>query len=100
MLQGVTVTNGYAADGGGIHCGPSSPLIVNCRLASNHADLFGGAVLCWSGAGPQFVDCVFEDNVALLGGAVYIDCGLSAPQFTACTFAGNTATEGGGAISI
>ena len=42
MLAGLTVTNGFAVNGGGIRCDSLGPVITNCIVVGNSADNGGG----------------------------------------------------------
>ncbi len=71
ILEGFTITNGYAVEGGGIYCNNSSPTVTNCLIIGNSA---------------------YE------GGGMYnLQCDLTV---TNCTFTGNSAGHGGGIHSI
>ena len=48
VLDGFTITNGYASQGGAIYCYSSSPTILNCNITGNSANYYGGADLCRS----------------------------------------------------
>jgi predicted outer membrane repeat protein len=95
VLQGVTITNGHADNGGAILCTEvSSPTITNCRFLSNSVDESGGALFLVDYSSPVLSGCAFSHNSAQDdGGAVY--CGDCAPAFANCTFADNTAAQGG-----
>jgi len=129
VLSGVTVTKGYAVEGGGIYCNRGSPSIENCIIARNQAIGAGG--ISWYVNSPQeaaLSRCVVVDNRAdYVGGiwidlyrftsltvcnclvvgnmAVYTDGGVGASAwggvltFEACTFADNSAAESGGGLT-
>ncbi|MCK4291844.1 MAG: right-handed parallel beta-helix repeat-containing protein [Planctomycetes bacterium] len=81
VLEGVTITNGCAYDGGGIRCRySSSPTIRNCIIRGNAAVRTPGP---WV--------------VATNGGAMYLS--ESSPIITNCYLLDNTAAGNGGAIS-
>jgi len=100
VLDGFTITNGYAAspdgDGGGILCDNAGPLIRNCTFrancsASGYGD--GGGICCNSGS-PTINNCTFTGNSANSGGGFL--CQGSDAVISACILVGNTAQSGGG----
>jgi len=97
VLAGFTISNGLAAQGGGIRCTASSPTITNCIIRNNRADISGGGVILEQGSSAISRANVFKSNVALdAGGALTIDA--STPVMEECTFNGNNAGRAGGAI--
>lgn len=102
VLEGITIANGYALDGGGaIMCASgSSPTIHNCTIIGSESPSGGGGILC-TAASPALTGCVFSTNTsALYGGAMMID-NFAQPVITNCTFFRNSASEnGGGALWI
>jgi hypothetical protein len=95
VVQGFTITGGYADYGGGIYNHQSSPTIANCILCGNTAAMFGGAIENWSSSA-TVANCIFHDNYAQSGAGVDNDWG--SPVFTNCIFSSNTATVSGGAV--
>ncbi|MHC4337358.1 MAG: right-handed parallel beta-helix repeat-containing protein, partial [Planctomycetota bacterium] len=99
VLNGLTITNGYASKGGGIYCYLSSPTITNCVIKDNAADGGdgGGGIYC-SRSSPTITNCVIKDNTADggdgAGGGIY--CYRSSPTITNCVIKGNTADGGDG----
>ncbi|MHC4154421.1 MAG: S8 family serine peptidase [Planctomycetota bacterium] len=92
VLEGFTITNGYAYYGGGIYCEQSSPTIINCILSENVAERGGysrgGGLYCTDG-NVLLIDCTFIGNSAEEhGGAVACE-DYSSPTVTNCTFSGN-----------
>lgn len=71
IVDGVTITNGYADDGGAVSCEPgSAPVIRNCRFISNMA-YFGGAITA-DMSSLIISECEFRENVGFFhGGATY-----------------------------
>jgi predicted outer membrane repeat protein len=96
ILDGLTITNGYAENGGGIYCKYSSPAITNCIFASNSTSAWGGAMFNYESS-PAIINCVFTCNSARYWGGAMSNEG-SNPVVTNCTFSGNSAREDGGAI--
>ncbi|MHC4616964.1 MAG: right-handed parallel beta-helix repeat-containing protein, partial [Planctomycetota bacterium] len=108
VLAGLTVTNGYELDGGGVLCYDSSPTIRNCTFTNNYAYYYynfggGGGMYC-SEANPRLVNCTFSGNAApRRGGGMWLERG-SSPTLINCTFRNNSVTSedgiGGGGIEI
>ncbi len=63
-LEGLTITNGSASNGGGIYCDNSSPTIVNCVIINNRATQYGGGIYCDSGSFPTISNCTISGNTA------------------------------------
>jgi hypothetical protein len=103
VLQGFTITNGYADYyGGGIYNSNSSPTIINCTLIGNEASCSGGVSEGGGGmynwySSPTVTNCTFSENGADFGtggGGMYNE--YSSPTVTNCTFSENGALGGGG----
>lgn len=95
-------------DGGGIDCeNASSPLIVDCTVASNSSNS-GGGITCGGGSAPTIANCTIRSNVAqggeIYGGGGGIACWSSSPEVINCLIVQNEAlyydlwawAEGGG----
>jgi len=93
VLEGFTITNGNADDGGGMYIYDSSPTINNCMFIGNSAEDDGGGIYIWSGD-PNMINCIFSGNSANFGGGIYNS--HSNPKVTNCIFSGNSAYDGGG----
>ncbi len=77
VLEGFTLTNGYAESGGGIYCSNNSnPNISNLIIDNNTAYYaFGGGICCTSSS-PEITDVVISENSARdlgYGGGIYFD---------------------------
>jgi hypothetical protein len=96
VLEGVTITSGYAEYGGGVYCIGSSPTFDNVVLSENTAARDGGGAYCKNDADVTMTDIVFVHNHAESGGGMY--CRLSSPSVTGATFSGNYAEHGGGGM--
>ena len=98
ILEGITITNGLASDGGGVYCaGYSRPTIVNCTIRNNIANNNGGGVFCHE-SWPTFTNCTISDNSAVYDGGG-VCCWLnSSPTFTNCTINDNSAVNNGGGV--
>ena len=86
VLNGFTITNGYADYGGGVYCILASPMVTNCIITGNSAQFYGGGINCIS-ASPAIINCTISSNSAHYGGGGLRSCdGL----ITNCTIAGNS----------
>lgn len=99
-LEGFTIKNGYATDGGGIFIGnSSSPTLKNLIITGNIADQFGGGVFIDVGANPIITKSLITYNSAVgsngNGGGVGMTALLNTPYFEQVTIAENVATESG-----
>jgi hypothetical protein len=84
MIQGFTITNGYAAQGGGIYCTNASPVIINCVIAGNSTFAGtngneypstpggnggeGGGIYASDNSWPIISDCIISNNITGIGG--------------------------------
>ncbi len=94
VLERVTIANGDASDGGGIHMVNASPRVTGCILLNNHAG-FGGGIMCGVDAYPTITECRFHGNAGAWGGGIECDLGAS-PTIARCTFDDNYAGMGAG----
>ncbi len=109
-FDGLNITNGVAANGGGIFVGTQNILnFKNGSLTNNEATAdagSGGAVFFEVGAGGLWDTVTYDSNrAAFEGGAVYVRTGAQAgPNFANSTFSNNSAgdqatfTGDGGAV--
>jgi len=105
VLAALTVANGYPgsrANGGGIYCYQSSPLITNCTFRENRFTLggcgggYGGGIYNLQSS-PTLIECTFIENSAYYsGGGMYNS--QSSPTLINCTFVGNSAYHSGGGM--
>lgn len=73
IIDGFTLTNGYAGEGGAVACfNDAQPIIRNCRIHDNEAINFGGGIDCFE-ASPQIRGCELFANVSWNGGAISLD---------------------------
>ena len=125
VLEGFTIRNGYAYDGGGVLCANnsspkitnctisgnrvdhngggigcySSATIINCAISENYARYSGGGIGCWEGATPSITNClIFSNTTDYYGGGIFNDDDSSA-TITHCTISANTANWGAGIFS-
>lgn len=75
LLDGFTLTNGAAVQGGGIYIYWSSLVVRNCIIADNTATAQGGGVSVQTYAGFTAYDSVIRDNRAGNGGGVAVQTG-------------------------
>ena len=121
VLDGFTISNGYAEYGGGIYAYDTSPIIRACRIIGNVAHRGGGGI--WLGNGAPLLDNTvvssntssywgggivanyasltvqnssITSNVARNYGGGVVAWGISQPRFVTTTIADNTARWGGG----
>ena len=91
MIEGFTITNGRAANGGGVYCSSTSPLIRLNRILRNVATSNGGGVYL-SSCSAALVGNLLARNTASYGSAVY--CYNSPVSITNCTLDGTSAMSG------
>ena len=91
VIEGFTITNGWADEGGGIACFGSSPIIRDCIVVENVANQYGGGIYCHN-AEPILENCHVLQNK---GGGIYsLD---ASPKISHCLIERNiTAGDGGG----
>ncbi len=97
-IDGFTIRNGHAEEGGGINCNRSSPIIQNCTVTGNNCDVneygMGGGIFCFCGS-PTIENCTISANSAnYTGGGLY--CEKSSPIIENCAIEQNSAQWGGG----
>jgi predicted outer membrane repeat protein len=94
ILDGFTIKNGFAEDGGAIYCNQqSNPTIRNCIIADNIASEDGGGILSLN-CSPTITDCLFiRNSTARFGGGIYA-AGQSI-NISNCVFRNNSADRGG-----
>jgi len=96
VINGLTITGGYAGDGGAVFIVWSQPDLRNCVFRGNRAGSGGAIDLYWSD--PSIISCRFSDNRGGSGGALH--CGIGCqPVLADCEFLDNSASLGG-ALSI
>ena len=90
IVEGFTMKNGYAADGGAIWCSGASPAIRSCVIIGNTAQR-GGGVFC-TDASPSLDRCTIAGNSASTGGGL-CSIGSGTPSATSSIFWSNTGGE-------
>ena len=99
VVEGITIRNGYEADGGGIYCYNSSPTIRNCRIQDCAATSDGGGIFFNYLCGAVMTDCTISGCTAA-GDAGGVLCNRqSTALLTNCTITGNSAGENGGGVA-
>ena len=77
-LDGFTITRGRATNGAGIYLDNSNPVISNCTIQTNQADI-GGGMYNESSSSPTVTNCIlWEDN----GGEIVDDNSLPLVTFS------------------
>ncbi|KPA11260.1 hypothetical protein MHK_008532, partial [Candidatus Magnetomorum sp. HK-1] len=94
-IDGITITNGSADNGGGIYCSNSSPSLSNVTISGNTANDEGGGIFCHRSS-PSLSNVTISGNSANDGGGIY--CYSSSPSLSKVTIFGNTAKDEGGGI--
>lgn len=101
VINGFTIKNGAALEGGGIFIYNSYPLITNCIFSKNNAYSSGGAIFNFFSAA-TITNCIFSGNKADNNGGAIVNFSyplsspLAFPSITNCIFSGNQAIRGGG----
>jgi len=94
VLDGLTITNGYANYGGGIYCASgSSPTIKSCIIIDNFATTDGGGIY---GCDGRIADCHISDNNSGRWGGGLCECN---GEIDGCIIEGNQSNNnhsGGG----
>jgi len=72
VLNGFSITNGFAAQGAGIFCGEgTTPVITNNTIFGNDAYQNGGGVYVDDDSAPFIVNNTIDSNTAVHGGGIY-----------------------------
>jgi len=99
ILAGLTITNGYADNGGAIFCRYSSPVISNCFITCNRTSSpYGNGGGVWSNdSSLTLCNCEITNNFAgCFGGGIY--SGYGNVHILNCTVSSNVAVDRGGGI--
>ncbi len=101
-VDGFTISGGNA-DGGGIYCGVSSPVIRNCLIKDNFASSEGAGVYCgidhYNENYTEFLNCVFSNNAIIgrgKGGGAHMYDWFGVVRN--CVFTGNSGPAYGGGM--
>ncbi len=100
VLEGITIRNGHAYQGGGLFLQATSPTLADLVVSSNRADRDGGGVYMGDRAAPLVADLrVLQNGAAGKGGGLYLDS--CSPVIDGIEVTANEAgTDGGGAYLI
>jgi len=92
-LEGFTVLNGKAYDGGGVSItSGAAPTISKCIIKDNYASGYGGAIYCYN-ASPKLINCIiFKNSAKYDGDAIY--SALSSLEIVHCTITHNNNQNG------
>lgn len=104
VLDGFTITNGYAGYGGGICCENSSCPTIESNIIRDNCANRGAGIAC-VGSSPTIINNLIKENEAFLldwaipgvGGG--ISCRSSSPVIAHNAITGNRATGSGGGVS-
>ncbi len=79
-IDGFTITNGHADEGGGMYVELASPIVANNTITANSAHVAGGGLNLW-GSSPAVTNNTITDNSAgVYGGGLYL--AYSSPEIT------------------
>jgi parallel beta-helix repeat protein/predicted outer membrane repeat protein len=101
VIQGFTIKNGLANNGGGIYCGNnSSPIITSNMITGNTSTQSGGGIACLQNSSPTITGNTIMGNTSQpdgdFGGGGICCRNNSSPIITDNTITENTAGWGGG----
>jgi len=98
VLEGLTITGGYARDmGGAIDCWNGAATLRNLLFTGNRSEWSGGAIV---GGSPTLIDCAFTGNTAVFHGGALACSYAGSVTCTGCVFLANTADAHGGAVRV
>lgn len=99
IIEGLTIRNGHARFGGGIHVlGTGAPLIRNVVVENCSAEIGGGVLIVGSGEETSLVSCDIRGNTADSGGGLEVRDG--AATIEDCSITGNSAASFGGGLRV
>ena len=96
ILEGFTITNGRANEGGGIYCADSSPSISANTITGNFADVSGGGIYCRDSSPLISSNTISANYTNGGGGGIYTNS--DAPTISGNTILDNTSLFSGGGI--
>ncbi|MCF7920063.1 MAG: T9SS type A sorting domain-containing protein [Candidatus Cloacimonetes bacterium] len=95
-VSNLTITNGYAEYGGGVHCSYSSPTLENVIITDNTASNYGGGFFSSIFSDPQLKNVSIVNNTASMGGGFCSFSYVSSPILENVQISNNSAYFGGG----
>jgi len=97
IINGLTLTGGYADKGGAVSCEPNcSPVIMNCVIRGNvAAESDGGGINCLTSTA-KILNCLIEDNTAKVYGGGVSCCDGSDLTMSNCIIRNNSSGDDGG----
>jgi len=96
VLDGFSIVNGYAEDGGGIHCWDSDATIINNTITQNHAVDSGGGINCLGSDASITENTITGNTTGVYGGGIKCQWGNETIMGNMIT--DNTASLDGGGI--
>ncbi len=97
-IEGITIRNGKADDGGGIRCQiTTTATIINCRFENCRATNRGGGIYMGKYSYGDIINCEMIHNKAVSGGGIYVEY-HSYPVVRNCLIVRNHATGSGGGV--
>ncbi len=97
VIDGFTIRNGRADNGGGIYCNATSPTITNNNITGNTGVWWGGGIYCENSSPTIANNTITANGLPRVGGAG-ICCLSSSPTITSNRISGNDAFWGGGIL--
>jgi hypothetical protein len=95
IIDGLTFTNGTAANGGGFSSTDGAITIRNCKLTGNTSTVSGGGIYVNGGQHVIIDGCLFDSNTATSsGGGAYVTGDRA--RVSDCLFEENRTTNSGG----
>ncbi len=94
IIAGFSITNGLAANGGGLFISQSSPTIKNCLISGNLADGNGGGMVCYFTSRPLLLNTTLSGNSAGANGGGIFCRDNSRPGFVNSIVFDNFLTDG------
>ena len=73
VIEGLTILNGFAQEGGAVYVASSHPTIKNCIIEGCRAVERGGGLYCGEGGCPTLLDSMLRENQPE---AIYLDEGM------------------------
>jgi parallel beta-helix repeat protein len=94
MLEGFTLTNGMAAEGGGVFCYNTSPTLRKNKIKGNWTSGDGGGIFCYGSSAIIDKNIITQNTTCAEGGG--IGCDSSDPLIEGNEILENQALRGGG----